>query len=200
MENKYCKSCDTSKDLDSFYNSKNCKDGKDTYCISCRKAKRESRASEEKVYQKEYRLLHKDRRNAGNKAFRENNPNYFQNWRNDNLIKCSHYNRQYKKDNPEKVKEIQRRLQKTYPQRYSKYASDYRARKLNATPEWLSEEQNNEILLVYELARDCSLTSGLDYHVDHIVPLKGKNICGLHVPWNLQVLPAHLNRSKSNKF
>ena len=75
----------------------------------------------------------------------------------------------------------------------------YYATKNNATPKWLSSEQRAEIYNIYALAKDCQVVTGEPYHVDHIVPIRGKNICGLHVPWNLQVLPADINISKSNR-
>ena len=74
-----------------------------------------------------------------------------------------------------------------------------RASKLNATPDWLTEEDLTQIKYLYEIARDAKILTGEDYHVDHIVPLKGNDVCGLHVPWNLQVLPAAKNLSKGNR-
>lgn len=73
-------------------------------------------------------------------------------------------------------------------------------RNRQATPKWLTKEQKQQIVDIYDHMRDCRATTGEDYHVDHIVPLRGENVCGLHVPWNLQVLPAHVNMSKSNEL
>jgi hypothetical protein len=75
-----------------------------------------------------------------------------------------------------------------------------RAGRLNATPPWLSEDHFKQIKAVYAHAKECELLTGDKYHVDHIVPLQGANVCGLHVPWNLQVLPADINIAKSNRY
>lgn len=66
-----------------------------------------------------------------------------------------------------------------------------------ATPLWADRD---EILCVYKAAARLSEETGVPHDVDHIVPLQGKNVCGLHVHWNLQPLPASANRSKQNKF
>jgi hypothetical protein len=75
-----------------------------------------------------------------------------------------------------------------------------RAARMKASPAWLSEDQRRQMQDTYWLARDLKAITGEDYHVDHIVPLQGKNVSGLHVPWNLQVLPADINLSKRNTF
>lgn len=74
------------------------------------------------------------------------------------------------------------------------------AKKLNATPSWLTEDDHWLMKEAYELARLRTKMFGFVWHVDHIVPLQGKNVCGLHVPINLQVIPASVNCSKGNRF
>jgi len=74
------------------------------------------------------------------------------------------------------------------------------ARKCNATPKWLTEQQDLKIKLYYKVAKALENMDGVKRHVDHIVPLKGKGVRGLHVPWNLQILTAEQNTSKSNSY
>lgn len=75
-----------------------------------------------------------------------------------------------------------------------------RALELKATPTWLVGEQLMEIESFYILARELEQKDGIKRHVDHIVPLQGKRVTGLHVPWNLQILTAKENVKKSNKY
>lgn len=118
-------------------------------------------------------------------------------------------NRERKKGNTDRYRSKPESRQKAV-----EYSSDYykvrrhkkthynrlrKSRKDNQTPSWLTKQNKERIECYYELARDLRVITGQDYHVDHIIPLNGKNVCGLHVPWNLQVLPADLNISKSNK-
>jgi hypothetical protein len=72
--------------------------------------------------------------------------------------------------------------------------------KLNATPRWLNEKQLSDIQNIYKEASIKTAQTNIKHEVDHIVPLQGKNVCGLHVPWNLQILTKSENCSKSNKL
>ena len=75
-----------------------------------------------------------------------------------------------------------------------------RALKVKATPKWLTAEHFRQIESIYWLAQLQKELTDTQYHVDHIVPLKGKTVCGLHVPWNLQVIPALDNIRKGNRI
>lgn len=74
------------------------------------------------------------------------------------------------------------------------------AYKLKATPDWLSDDELWMIEEAYHLAKLREKVVGGKWHVDHIIPLRGKIVCGLHVPWNLQVITASENCSKRNSF
>lgn len=71
-----------------------------------------------------------------------------------------------------------------------------RASTKQACPKWVNRKQ---ILEVYELAKEFR-DAGIDVHVDHIVPLRGKKVSGLHVPWNLRLCLAEHNLRKKNSF
>jgi hypothetical protein len=90
--------------------------------------------------------------------------------------------------------------QKTNRANYNKLKAQRRAAKLKATPKWLTTSQLDEIKAMYVLADELTKSTGIPHQVDHIVPLQGSNVCGLHVPWNLQVIAASKNASKGNKF
>lgn len=79
-----------------------------------------------------------------------------------------------------------------------------RAIKRNAMPKWAEHPRHKKVFLrIYRKAaiknffRDAYGKSGERYHVDHIVPLAGENVCGLMVPWNLHVIHATVNLAKS---
>lgn len=71
------------------------------------------------------------------------------------------------------------------------------AKKLRATPSWADLDA---IAQFYVQSQQITEDTGIRHHVDHIVPLQGRNVSGLHVPWNLQVIPAEDNMKKSNHF
>jgi 5-methylcytosine-specific restriction endonuclease McrA len=69
-----------------------------------------------------------------------------------------------------------------------------------ATPQWLTRKQKSEIRQLYQIAITMTKTTGEQYVVDHIVPLRSETVCGLHVPWNLRVITQEENLAKSNKL
>ena len=69
-----------------------------------------------------------------------------------------------------------------------------------ATPHWLTEAQFKIIRSIYEQAISLTKATGVQYVVDHIIPLQHDAVCGLHVPWNLRVITRAENGLKSNKI
>ncbi len=79
-------------------------------------------------------------------------------------------------------------------------ANKRRADYMQRIPPWLTDAQWAEIEAFYAEARRKEDETGIAHHVDHIVPLRGKTVSGLHVPWNLQVLTEKHNLQKSARL
>lgn len=102
-----------------------------------------------------------------------------------NRTKRMQQSRDWKKGNPEAAALM------------SRVASSKRnAKKKKATPPWITEVQLAAIRAVYEEAIRLTHETGVRYEVDHIVPLSGKTVSGLHVPWNLRAIPASDNNRR----
>ena len=146
-----------------------------------------------KLNAKLWRHANADRNNANIKAWRDANPERFKSIMKSCVQKWSEVN-------PERKKTNLRRWQLANPDKCTFHANKRRAQKLHATPPWLSEEHWLEIEQYYDMAKELQWLSEEPLEVDHIVPLQGENVSGLHVPWNLQILPKSLNGSKGNRI
>lgn len=209
---KVCSKCRVEKPSDCFYLAKK------TKCKSCVKMETKERHEKLKTdpeYQrklKEYRQKNKDRIyartldwNRNNRERRSERERYkYQLLVEVDPKKARSRSRLYRLENPDKVIETRRKSGKKYAinnkVKIQAKSAKRRGRKLNATPNWLTKVQLLEIEDFYAATLMFRVYTGLEYHVDHIVPLQGKKVCGLHVPWNLQVLEASENMRKSNKF
>ena len=100
--------------------------------------------------------------------------------------------------------QVKRVYQKAWKERNTVWVrADTKARRRKhrlATPKWLTQAQKGQIRELYKIAITMTKTTGEQYVVDHIVPLRSEFVCGLHVPWNLRVIPRQENLLKSNKL
>ena len=102
-------------------------------------------------------------------------------------------------ENPEAYKKYTKQYQLDNLPKFAQISAKRRAAKLQRTPKWLSNLQLQQIQIFYDAAASLTKELGIKFEVDHIVPLQGELVSGLHVPWNLQVLTKTENLSKSNK-
>lgn len=107
--------------------------------------------------------------------------------------------KKWRDNNKERIKENSRLWLKNNRHKHVANRKQREASKIQRTPLWLNAGQKFEIDCIY---RYCSALRniGLDYHVDHIIPMRGEGVSGFHVPWNLQVIKASENLSKNNRM
>ena len=153
-----------------------------SYYASCDKEAR-------RAYNREQYLKNKERRNEQSRKWRENNKE-----RNKEL-----YDVWYAK-NGEKHKERQRIYGKNNRAKTNALSKKHKLARIRATPPWLTELHFDQMEIFYDAAAKLTKEFGVKMQVDHLVPIHGKIVCGLHVPWNLQVLTAEENMKKHNKL
>ena len=136
---------------------------------------RQSERKKSPAYKKKARLSMVEK--LKDPAYRDKKNKYQRSWHRANYKK--------KKDDPDFMSEMAAKRAKR------RAAQDQR------TPAWSDSDRINEIYLI---AAQIHASTGFEYHVDHVVPLQGELVSGLHHQDNLRIVPGPENLSKSNKF
>ena len=131
------------------------------------------------------------------------------------ILCCREYGRQHYRDNKQKyIDKANQWVKENHSRRLEIQASHkknnraaatadtamYRAAKDQRTPNWLTEFDYIHIKCLYQVAAMRTRESGEPWHVDHVIPLRGKNVSGLHVPANMQVIRGEDNVRKNNVY
>jgi hypothetical protein len=121
-------------------------------------------------------------------------------WRKKNPAKVKSHNcTQYQKHSG-KIKASIKEWAKNNPTKVLVYTRASQTKKRMRSPKWLTADEKWMIAQAYELAALRTKMFGFPWHVDHVIPLQGKTVSGLHTPYNLQVIPGAENIRKSNIF
>jgi hypothetical protein len=121
-------------------------------------------------------------------------------YRNANKEKIRAMQAEWNAKHPEKVAAHKQTAKGKYKVQKNVDTAMRRASMKQRTPLWLTVDDHWMIEQAYELAQIRAKMFGFEWHVDHIIPLQGKTVSGLHVPWNLQVIPGVENIRKGNRL
>ena len=215
MLTKVCTKCGIDKAVDCFAKAKKGKYGVKSVCKECISKiylqNRDHVLEQQRIYRKQNHEIV----SLSNKLYRDANKESIKAWhkqhRQLNKELITFKKKEYRKSNKEKIAMQRKRLYDTNKEimvaRSVKWQKDNaarvnaknafrKARKLIATPSWASQQAINGM---YELAAIFNRT-GINLHVDHMVPLQSELVCGLHCEANLQLLLASDNTSKGNRW
>lgn len=204
---KECRVCNVTKNLTEFSKRADYKDGYFTRCKQCdseshkkrmerkgelilnqKKLHRERNKAKLSAQKKEWYCKNKEHCKAKSKKNRQNNK-----------ARCQKLQKEYYSKNKSKIRATNKKWAARNRGKCNSYKAKYKSTKIQATPPWLTYEHLAEIEELYQWAKDLQwLNNGEPLHVDHIIPLQGVDVCGLHVPWNLRIIPASENCKKSN--
>lgn len=175
---KRCSKCNSIPSFNNFHKDKSKSDGLRPRCKTCR-------SSEAKGYYE----INKSRINFISSVWNSNNKEMYQ-----------ETNKRYRMLNKERIKLRSRSYYLEHKSEYSARTALRRSRKLKRTPEWLTSIDSALVKSLYNSAKRLSECIGIKFHVDHIIPLQGELVSGLHTPSNLRIISSFSNLSKGNKY
>lgn len=202
---KFCYRCKTNKQKTDFRKNRAKPDGLATECRECA-----SRADKERYARNAE--LERAKRKAHYEANKQDYVRRAAEWAKRNPEKNKARRLRYDEENRQELRAKAREKYAANLERSRQKHRDWRKRnpdksleqvrkrqacKLRAMPAWADRSQ---IKAIYAEARRVSEATGIKHHVDHFYPLRGELVCGLHVPANLQIIPAHVNQSKGAKM
>lgn len=217
---KICRKCKEVKELLEYHRVSKGKDGVKSICKSCSALEMKAYRTENKYKLKESR---KEYVRANKEKIRDYMSKYFDSnrdpkkiydasyhlsnreeilerkkeYRHTNREKILEGGKKYREKNKDKIAVVSRNWQLKNTGAVNAISANRRSNKLKATPVWADQEKIKDM---YSLASRFSRIDKIPYHVDHIVPLKSKFVCGLHCKQNLRILPARENQKKSNTY
>ena len=198
---KTCLSCNVSKPLEAFrfVKAKQCYLRKCLDCLNEQRrykrnthpdtlARRAAKAAKGRKPKKKWAEYPVEQRTAWVRKYKAENKSFI-----------TERNKKYVAEN----RDLRKATMRTYRQRTAAQQAEYvrrrQAAKLQRTPKWLTEEDIWLMREAYKLAKLRTKMFGFSWHVDHVLPLQGQTVSGLHVPTNLQVIPWLDNVRKHNK-
>lgn len=184
MLTKYCYKCKENKPVESFGKNKSKKDGLSTECRLCKRHG-----------DKAYYISNAEKVKQTVAKYRQNNPEKViqvkKDWYAKNQENVQTRTSIWSKNNVTKMRQYRSKYAAANRGRYNSLLAKRRAAKLFATPPWFEKDL---VKIVYQKAKE------FGFDVDHIVPLQGKTVCGLHCWANLQLLDPALNSAKRNYY
>jgi len=172
-----CRTCAQEKPITEYQAHSTYKDGISRQCKACvskyRKAIRASNIERDREYSRKYK--------AKNREI---------------ILQRS---KEYVKANPEKRKATMKAYRQANPEKDAESVRRRQSAKILRTPKWLMASDIWMMQEAYHLAKLRTKMFGFKWHVDHVLPLQGKTVSGLHVPTNLQVIPWLDNVKKHNR-
>ena len=174
-----CAKCHKYKDTSQFHKHSRNKSGVRSRCKSCRAEDHQQRMLE--------------------KADRENHNASSRRWYRNNTEKAKDTRAKYREIHSERVATMRKNWEKANKDRRVYISAKYRAKRLQRTPKWLTNDDHTWMSWYYLQAQRLTEITGIKHEVDHIYPLQGSNLSGLHVPWNLQILTKTENATKGNR-